>query len=180
MVPTYDKILIAGTWEPAARGTYQITNPATEDPAGFAPECSLEQVRRAARAAREAFERGPWPRLSGAERGAVLHKAADLFERERAGLLDLTMGETGELRVGERQQGSVRSASGSPSMRAWRSRRRRKPLPLQGSGRSGPALASDGGARPNRRLVVHHALNFPMTELRRKDRPALACGKRWW
>src|SRR5271169_3114573 len=103
--PIYDKILIAGTWEPAQRGTYQITNPATEEPAGFAPECSLEQVRRAARAAREAFERGPWPRLSGTERGALLRKAADVFEREKAGLVELTMAETGALRlVAETQQ----------------------------------------------------------------------------
>ena len=99
MIGTYDKVLIGGTWEPAAQGTYQITNPATEEPAGFAPECSLDQVRRAARAAREAFERGPWPRMSGVERGALLRKAAELFEREKAGLLDLTMAETGALRV---------------------------------------------------------------------------------
>src|SRR6516165_412808 len=105
MVPTYDKVLIAGAWEPAAGGTYQITNPATEAPAGRAPECSLEQVQRAARAARDAFDRGPWPRLSGAERAAYLHRAAELFEREKAGLVDLTMAETGALRlVAETQQ----------------------------------------------------------------------------
>src|SRR5499433_3429633 len=105
MVPTYDKVLIAGAWEPAANGTYQITNPATEEPAGFAPECSLEQVRAAARAAREAFERGPWPRMSGAERGALLKKAADAFRAAMSALVDLTIAETGAVRgVAQAQQ----------------------------------------------------------------------------
>src|SRR5262245_29712218 len=104
-VPTYDKVLIAGRWEPAEGGTYPIINPATEEPAGHAPECSLAQVERAARAAREAFARGPWPRMSGAERGALLQQAAAAFERERANLVDLTMAETGALRiVAETQQ----------------------------------------------------------------------------
>src|SRR5262245_11055943 len=105
MLPTYDKVLIAGRWEPAAGGTYPIINPATEEPCGHAPECSVEQARLAARAAREAFERGPWPRMSGAERGVLLHKAAEVFEREKATLVDLTMNETGALRfVAETQQ----------------------------------------------------------------------------
>src|SRR5690554_738723 len=104
-VPTHDRVLIAGTWEPAENGTYPIINPATEEVAGYAPECSLEQVRRAAQAARDAFDHGPWPRLSGRERGALLQRAAELFERERAALLDLTMAETGALRtVAETQQ----------------------------------------------------------------------------
>src|SRR4030095_1315689 len=105
MLHTIDSVLIAGTWEPAADGTYPIINPATEEPAGAAPQGSLAQVRRAARAAREAFVNGPWPRMSGAERGALLRKAAELFEREKASLVDLTMAETGALRfVAETQQ----------------------------------------------------------------------------
>ena len=80
-------------------------NPATEEAAGLRAGCSIEQVQRAARAARDAFERGAWPRLTANERGALLRKAAELFEREKASLVDLTMAETGALRfVAETQQ----------------------------------------------------------------------------
>jgi acyl-CoA reductase-like NAD-dependent aldehyde dehydrogenase len=51
-VPVFDRVLIGGEWVRAANGTYPITDPATEETAGHAPEGSVEQVRAAARAAR--------------------------------------------------------------------------------------------------------------------------------
>jgi acyl-CoA reductase-like NAD-dependent aldehyde dehydrogenase len=163
--PIYDKVLIAGAWEPAAHGTYQITNPATEEAAGFAPECSIEQVQRAARAARDAFERGAWPRLTANERGALLRKAAELFEREKASLVDLTMAETGALRfVAETQQvGAVgirlakyASLASAPAQ---------EPLPPQAlSGRQGTGLASGMAVRePVGVVACITPYNFPMT-----------------
>jgi len=178
MAVAFDKVLIAGRWEPAARGTYQITNPATEEPVGAAPECSLEQVQRAARAAREAFAHGPWPRLSGAERGALLRKAAEVFEREQAGLVDLTMAETGALRlVAESQQiGAVSlrlakyaALAGAPVQ---------DPLPPQVlSGRLGNGVACGMAVRePVGVVACITPYNFPMTNCAGKIGPALACG----
>jgi len=43
------------------------------------PESSDDDVNTAVRAARVAFDKGPWPRLSGYERGVVLNKLADLI-----------------------------------------------------------------------------------------------------
>ena len=177
-LPTFDKVLIAGTWEPAERGTYQITNPATEEPAGFAPECSPEQVRRAARAAREAFERGPWPRMSGAERGAVLRRATELFEREKAALVDLTMAETGALRaVTELQQvGAVglrlakyAALAGAPPEEAL--------APQVLSAQQGGGVAAGMAVRePVGTVACITPYNFPMTNCAGKIGPALACG----
>src|SRR5262245_4763107 len=104
-VPVFDKVLIGGRWIAAARGGYAVTNPATEEPAGYAPECSPEQVRDAARAAREAFDRGPWRRMDGAERGKLLVAAAERFRREAPGLVELTIAGTGAVRpVAQRRQ----------------------------------------------------------------------------
>ncbi|HSV06715.1 MAG TPA: aldehyde dehydrogenase family protein [Candidatus Binatus sp.] len=104
-VPVFDKVLIGGRWVAAARGSYAVINPATEEPAGYAPECSPEQMRDAARAAREAFDRGPWRRMDGAERGKLLVAAAERFRREAPGLVELTIAETGAVRpVAERLQ----------------------------------------------------------------------------
>src|SRR5262245_2304797 len=98
-VPIIDKVLIGGQWVPAAGGTYAVTNPATEEMAGQAPSASVEQVQAAARAAREAFVKGPWPRMSGAERAAKLREAAERFRKEMPGLVDLTIAETGAVRT---------------------------------------------------------------------------------
>src|SRR5262249_57602049 len=78
---------------------YPVIDPATEEEAGRAPEASLAQVGAAARAAREAFEHGPWSRLSGRERGECLKRAAERFRAEMPGLVELTIAETGALRV---------------------------------------------------------------------------------
>ncbi|HLY38986.1 MAG TPA: aldehyde dehydrogenase family protein, partial [Candidatus Binatia bacterium] len=103
--PVFDRVLIGGEWVRAAHGTYPIVDPATEEPAGHAPACSVDQVRAAACAARDAFERGPWPRLDGAERGQLLADVAARFEREAPGLVDLTIAETGAVRrVAQSQQ----------------------------------------------------------------------------
>src|ERR1700689_4388127 len=47
---------------------------------------------RAVQAARRAFDEGPWPRLGYAERGALLHRFADLIEEnaDALGLADTT------------------------------------------------------------------------------------------
>src|SRR5439155_1171342 len=93
--PVWGHVMTGGESVRAAGGTYPVIDPATEEPAGHAPECSVEQVRAAARAARAAFERGPWRTMSGAERAARLAEAAERFKREAPGLVDLTIAETG-------------------------------------------------------------------------------------
>ena len=104
-VPVFDKVLIGGEWVPAANGTYDIINPATEEVAGRAPECSTEQAAAAARAAKKAFVEGPWPRMSGAERAALLSQAAAKFKAEMGSLVELTIAETGALApIAERLQ----------------------------------------------------------------------------
>jgi acyl-CoA reductase-like NAD-dependent aldehyde dehydrogenase len=169
-VPVFDQVLIGGEWVRAARGTYPVVDPATEEPAGQAPECSVEQVRAAARAAREAFERGPWRTMSGAERAARLAEAAARFEREAPGLVDLTIAETGAVRtVAETQQ-----VSAVPLRLARAAELATAPVD--------EALPARGNARG---LVVREPIgvvacitpfNFPMTNCAGKMGPALACG----
>jgi len=172
------RVLIGGTWEPAEAGTYPIINPATEEVAGQAPQASIEQVRRAARAAREAFETGPWPRMSGTERGGLLRQAAELFEREKASLYDVTIAETGALRlVAELQQvGAVglRLAKYA-ALAALPAQEPLQPMVL--SGRQGSGVASGMAVRePIGVVACITPYNFPMTNCAGKLGPALACG----
>ena len=175
---TIDKILIAGEWETAVDGTYPIVNPATEEVAGRAPQASVEQVRRAARAAREAFTNGPWPRMSGTERGALLRQAAELFEREKGSLVDLTIAETGALPfVAETQQvGAVGLRLAKYA--ALASEDLREPLPPQSLGARGGTGVGNGMAvrDPVGVVACITPYNFPMTNCAGKVGPALACG----
>lgn len=72
---------INGEWVKAESGSMEkIVNPAdTRDVVGFVQKSSSEDVDRAAAAANEA--KTAWRKLSGAERGQYLYKAADIMER---------------------------------------------------------------------------------------------------
>src|SRR5579862_302111 len=76
------KMLIDGKWVPAASGkTFTTFDPATEEPLAEVAAGDKEDVDRAVRAARRAFESGPWRRLTPSERGRILWKLADLIEQ---------------------------------------------------------------------------------------------------
>jgi len=169
-VPVCDQVLIGGEWVRAAGGTYPVIDPATEEPAGRAPECSAEQVRGAAGAARDAFERGPWRAMSGAERAACLADAAERFRREASGLVDLTIAETGAVRaVAETQQ------VGAVALRLARAAELAalapdEPLPARGEAR-GLVVREPVGV-----VACITPFNFPMTNCAGKMGAALACG----
>jgi betaine-aldehyde dehydrogenase len=73
-----DGLFIDGEWvAPARGGSFPVIDPATEEVFAHAPAGTAEDVDRAVRAARRAFDKGPWPRMSGRERAAVLRRIAD-------------------------------------------------------------------------------------------------------
>src|SRR5258705_248298 len=75
------KMLIGGKWVEAASGkTFGTYNPATGDVLADVAEGDREDVDRAVRAARAAFE-GPWSRMSPSERGKLIWRLGDLIEQ---------------------------------------------------------------------------------------------------
>jgi acyl-CoA reductase-like NAD-dependent aldehyde dehydrogenase len=89
-----DGLYINGRWQ-KARDTEAVLNPATEMPIGYAPVGDAASTRAAIEAARAAFDKGPWPNLSMAERAAVLARmhAALVANRER--IVQLIIAEVG-------------------------------------------------------------------------------------
>jgi acyl-CoA reductase-like NAD-dependent aldehyde dehydrogenase len=79
-----ERFFIGGQWQaPLGSGKLQVISPVTEEPVMDFAEASPADVDAAVAAAREAFDSGPWPRMSPAERGAALIAvAARLRERE--------------------------------------------------------------------------------------------------
>lgn len=79
-----DKFYIGGEWvDPSSSSTISVIEPATEEVYYQVAEAQDADVSRAVGAAREAFDHGPWPRLSHAERAEYLRKiSAALAERD--------------------------------------------------------------------------------------------------
>src|SRR5579864_4597024 len=75
------KMLINGKWVTAASGkTFDTYNPATGEVLSRVAEGDREDVDRAVKAARAAFETGRWSQLTASERGRMIWKLADLLE----------------------------------------------------------------------------------------------------
>jgi phenylacetaldehyde dehydrogenase len=80
-VTTPRKMLINGAWCEAASGkTFQTYNPATGDVLAEVAEGDRVDVDQAVKAARTAFDAGPWRRMTTSERGRLIWKLADLLE----------------------------------------------------------------------------------------------------
>jgi acyl-CoA reductase-like NAD-dependent aldehyde dehydrogenase len=74
------KLIIGGEAVDAASGeTFTTFNPATEEPICEVAKAGPEDVDRAVRAARAAFESGPWSKMRPAERQRILWKLGDLM-----------------------------------------------------------------------------------------------------
>ena len=75
------KLLINGQWIDAVSGkTFPTFNPATGDVLAQVAEGEKSDIDRAVRAARTAFDQGPWRRITTSERGKLIWKLADLME----------------------------------------------------------------------------------------------------
>ena len=76
------KLLINGKWVEAASGkTFPTYNPATGEVLANVAAGDKEDIDRAVKAARAAFETGKWARISPSERGKLLWRLADLLEK---------------------------------------------------------------------------------------------------
>src|SRR5689334_8100274 len=74
------KLMIDGQWvEAVSSKTFPVENPATGEVIAHAAEGDKKDIDRAVKAARRAFESGPWPRLSPSERGRLVWKLGDLI-----------------------------------------------------------------------------------------------------
>jgi len=95
-VKAYDRLFIGGDWvTPAGTGTIDVINPTTEEVAGRVPDATEADVDKAVAAAREAFDRGPWPRMTPTERAAVLTTVSQAIQADMQGLAELITTEMG-------------------------------------------------------------------------------------
>jgi len=78
----FRKMLIDGKWVAAASGkTFETVDPATGAVLANVAEGDAEDVERAVRAARRAFDDGPWSRSTPTDRVKILLRVAELIEQ---------------------------------------------------------------------------------------------------
>jgi acyl-CoA reductase-like NAD-dependent aldehyde dehydrogenase len=72
-----DRFFIGGEWvEASTRSNFDVIEPSTEELFYSVAAAQADDMDRAIAAARRAFDRGPWPRLSHAERADVMRRLA--------------------------------------------------------------------------------------------------------
>jgi len=86
----YTQCLIDGKWTDAASGKiFETPNPSTGETLARVAEGDAADVDKAVKAARRAFEEGPWPKMTASERGRLMYRLADLIEDRKEELARL-------------------------------------------------------------------------------------------
>src|SRR6188472_4418388 len=87
------RMLIGGEWVDAAAGeTFDSVDPFTGRPWAVVPHAGPADVDAAVRAARAAFDSGPWRRTTGVERARLMRRLAELIaaDAERIAVVEST------------------------------------------------------------------------------------------
>ena len=93
------RLYIDGEWvDSDGSDVIEVINPATEEIIGRVPQATRTDVARAIAAAREAFDSGPWPRMTPRERSEVMLRMADVMDARLQDLIELNMREAGSTR----------------------------------------------------------------------------------
>ena len=84
------KLLINGQWVDSVSGkTFETLDPSNGKVLATVSEAGPEDVNKAVRSARQAFENGPWKKMSASQRSRLIYKLADLMETHKDELAQL-------------------------------------------------------------------------------------------
>jgi acyl-CoA reductase-like NAD-dependent aldehyde dehydrogenase len=85
-----DNLFIGGRWvEPAGSEVIEVVSPVTEQVVARVPHATPADVDQAVAAARAAFDDGPWPQMTMAERIAVVTRIKDALTVRHVEMADL-------------------------------------------------------------------------------------------
>ncbi|MEB2346680.1 MAG: aldehyde dehydrogenase family protein [Deltaproteobacteria bacterium] len=165
-------LLIDGKWVEAASGrTFESLDPATGERLAEVAEGDREDVDRAVRAARRAFDAGPWPAMTPSERGRLLWKLADLLEANTEELAQLESLDNGKPVTVARAADVPLAVDCLRYMAGWATKVEGATIPISVPGHAAWTLREPVG-------VVGQIIpwNFPLLMAAWKLGPALAAG----
>ncbi len=92
----YDRLFIGGDWvAPEGTDTIGIVSPASEEVIARVPDGTEADIDKAVAAARTAFDHGPWPRMTPAERAEILRAVATQVTAEMGDMAEIITREMG-------------------------------------------------------------------------------------
>jgi len=96
VVKSPNALFIGGLWaKPDTDRTLEVISPITEEVLLRVPEATERDIDRGVTAARAAFDKGPWPRLTARERSVYLFKVADNLDARIEELANVWTGQMG-------------------------------------------------------------------------------------
>src|SRR5260221_6465939 len=88
---------VNGQWVSSASGkTFPVYDPSTEEVIAQVAASESADVERAVKAARAAFDSGPWPKTAAQDRGTILFKLAEKVRQNSAMLAEMECRNTGK------------------------------------------------------------------------------------
>ena len=91
-----DALFIGGRWaRPASDAVLEVISPHTEEVAARVPEGSVADIDAAVASARKAFDEGPWPRMSPAERIEIVQAFSGLYAAKLGEMAEVITTEMG-------------------------------------------------------------------------------------
>lgn len=169
-IKKYD-LWIGGKWVPSDSGrTFESVNPATEEVIANVAEGSESDIDKAAKAARQAFESGPWPRMKATERAKILCRMADLIQERREELALLETKDSGKPIQNSRNIDIPAAWKAFEYYAGWADKLAGETLPVD------PEYFSYTLREPLGVIGAITPWNFPLCIAAQKVAPALAAG----
>lgn len=150
--------------------TFEVINPATEQAHARVPEAGPDDVDRAVRAARRAFDSGPWRKMSAADRGLLMFRLADRIDAHREDLARLDTEDMGKPYAHARQHDVSSALAFLRFYAGFCDKIRGSQIPC------GPDKHVYTVREPVGVVAGIVPWNFPLVIAMQKLAPALACG----
>src|ERR1700722_7240952 len=169
--------LIGGKWVPAVSGrTFEVFNPANDSVIAHAAEGESEDINRAVRAARRAFDSGPWRRLTPSERGKLVWRIGDLILQHADELAELESLDNGKPRAVARVADVPLAADLFHYMAGWATKIEGQTIPISVPYAPGAAFHAFTVREPVGVVGQIIPWNFPLLMAAGKLGPSLPTG----
>jgi len=170
-------MLIGGQWMPSASGkTFEVVNPATEEVIAHVAEGEAEDIDRAVKAARKAFESGAWPAMTPSARGRMISRVGDLILDNLDEFAELESLDNGKPITIARVADVPLAADMFHYMSGWATKMHGQTIPLSVLYTPGASYHSDTRPEPVGGVGQIIPWNFPLLMAAWKLAPALATG----
>ena len=171
------QLLINGQWQDAASGkTFDVVNPATEKVIGQVAHGEAADIARAVQAARQAFESGPWQKMTPSDRGKMIWKIGDLIEKHTEELAQLETVDNGKPFAVAQVADVPLSADMFRYMAGWCTKIEGNTIPISVPYAPGANFHAFTTREPVGVVGQIIPWNFPLLMAAWKLAPALACG----